>query len=339
VVAKPAKCLLVASIEAYSGKSTVILGIGDLLKTKQKTTSVYKPVVDRGEKLGFSGEKPLLYLDRDSVRDRLSEVDASDYLQMLPKRLANLDSDLILLECGATLAEGSIFNLSAQEIADTLEAPILLVVRYHPELLVDNLLFAQKYLGDRLIGAVINDTPVDELNGVYQTIQPFLEERGIPIFATLPSQSILRSVSVRELAQRLSAKVLCRADRLDLMVESMAIGAMNVSAALQYFRQRQNMAVVTGGDRTDIQIAALETSTNCLILTGQMPPDRRILSRAEEVEVPVLSVDFDTLTTVEIFEEVFGKVPIQEQVKIQCIQEMMTKAFDLDRLLRLLDLN
>jgi uncharacterized protein len=337
-VAKSAKCLLIASIEAYSGKSAVILGIGDLLKTKQKTTLVYKPVVDRGEKLGFSGEKPLLYLDRDAIQKRLKGDDRTDYQQILPERLANLDSDLILLECGATFAEGSLFNLSTKEIAESIDAPILLVVRYHPELLIDNLLTAQEYLGSRLIGTVINDTPIEELNGIYQTVQPFLEASGIPVLAILPRENILRSVSVRELAQRLSAKVLCRSDRLDLMVECLAIGAMNVSAAMQVFRQRYNKAVVTGGDRTDIQIAALETSTNCLILTGQMPPEDIILNRAEDLEVPILSVDFDTLTTVEIFEEAFGKVPIQEQIKIQCIQEMMTKAFDLDRLLRLLDL-
>jgi uncharacterized protein len=337
-VANFAKCLLVASIEAYTGKSAVILGIGDLLKTKQKTTLVYKPVVDRGEKLGFSGENPLLYLDRDAIQKRLTGDDRNDYRQLLPERLAHLDSDLIFLECGATFAEGSLFNLSTKEIAESIDAPILLVVRYHPELLIDNLLNAKEYLGDRLIGTIINDTPINELNGIYQTIQPFLEAAGIPVLAVLPRENILRSVSVRELAQRLSAKVLCRSDRLDLMVESLAIGAMNVSAAMQIFRQRYNKAVVTGGDRTDIQIAALETSTNCLILTGQMPPDRIILNRAEDLEVPILSVDFDTLATVEIFEETFGKVPIQEQIKIQCIQEMMTKALDLDRLLSLLDL-
>jgi uncharacterized protein len=338
-VVKSAKCLLVASIEAYSGKSAVILGIGDLLKTRHKTTSVYKPVVDLGEKLGFSGERPLLYLDRDAVRNRLTGEDRIDYQQLIPERLANLDSDLILLESGATLAEGSIFSLSTQDLADFLDARVLLVVRHHPELLIDNLLFASEYLGDRLIGTVINDTPIEELNFIYQTVQPFLERQGIPVFAILPRETILRSISVRELTQRLSAKVLCRPDRLDLMVESLAIGAMNVSSALQFFRQRQNMAVVTGGDRTDIQIAALETSTNCLILTGQMPPERTILNRAEELEVPVISVDFDTLTTVEIFEEVFGKAPIQESIKIQCIQEIMTKAFDLDRFLSLLDLS
>jgi BioD-like phosphotransacetylase family protein len=39
------------------------------------------------------------------------------------------------------------------------------------------------------------------------------------------------------LVHQLKAEVLCRSDRLDLMVESLAIGAMNVNAAVKYFRK------------------------------------------------------------------------------------------------------
>jgi BioD-like phosphotransacetylase family protein len=117
------------------------------------------------------------------------------------------------------------------------------------------------------------------------------------------------------------------------MLESLTIGAMNVNAALEYFRQGRNMAVVTGGDRTDLQLAALETSTNCLILTGNMPPDPLILSRAEDLEIPILSVNLDTLSTVEIVNQAFGKVRVQEKIKVDRLQELMATHFDWDRLL------
>jgi hypothetical protein len=122
------------------------------------------------------------------------------------------------------------------------------------------------------------------------------------------------------------------------MVESLTIGAMNVNSALKYFRKRRNMAVVTGGDRTDIQMAALETSTQCLILTGQLPPQPIILTRAEELEIPVLSVDLDTLTTVEIIDQTFGQVRLHEPIKVRCIQEIMAQHFDVERLMSQLGL-
>jgi len=138
--------------------------------------------------------------------------------------------------------------------------------------------------------------------------------------------------------RRLGAEVLCRPDRMELMVESLKIGAMNVNSALEYFRRAHNMAVVTGGDRTDIQVAALETSTQCLILTGHLPPTDTILSRAEDLEVPILSVDLDTLTTVEIIDKAFGQARLHEPIKVQEICQMMANHFDGDRLLAKLGL-
>jgi BioD-like phosphotransacetylase family protein len=99
------------------------------------------------------------------------------------------------------------------------------------------------------------------------------------------------------------------------------------------------MAVITGGDRTDLQLAALETSTNCLILTGRVPPQSLILSRAEDLEIPILSVELDTLTTVEIVDRTFGSVRLQEPIKVQCIQQLIQEHFALDRLINKLELS
>jgi hypothetical protein len=188
------------------------------------------------------------------------------------------------------------------------------------------------------MGVFINDIPTDQLSIAQSTVRPFLERQGIPILGMMPRSALLRSVSVRELVHQLKAEVLCRSDRLNLMVESLTIGAMNVNSALKYFRKRRNMAVVTGGDRTDIQMAALETSTQCLILTGQLPPQPIILTRAEELEIPVLSVDLDTLTTVEIIDQTFGQVRLHEPIKVRCIQEIMAQHFDVERLMNQLGL-
>ena len=204
---------------------------------------------------------------------------------------------------------------------------------------MDALLFAKQHLGKRLMGVVINEVPHEKLELVYTDLNPWLEKQGIPVLATLPKSDILRSVSVGELVKQLNAEVLCRSDRLDLLVESLAIGAMNVNSAVKYFHKLQNMAVVTGGDRVEIQQAALETSTQCLILTGQLPPPAFILNRAEELEIPILSVDLDTLTTVEIIERTFGQVRVHEPIKIECIRSLMSEHFDIDRLLSELGFN
>jgi hypothetical protein len=156
-------------------------------------------------------------------------------------------------------------------------------------------------------------------------VEPALERLGFPVLGVMPRSPLLRSVTVEELVRRLDARVLCCQDRLDLLVETLSIGAMNVNSAMEFFRRRRNMAVVTGADRTDIQLAALEASTQCLILTGVGDPLPQLISRAEELEVPVLKVDHDTLTTVETIDAAFGHGRLHEAVKasyaIRLVQE------------------
>ena len=120
------------------------------------------------------------------------------------------------------------------------------------------------------------------------------------------------------------------------MVETLTIGAMNVNSAMEFFRKRRNMAVVTGADRTDIQLAALEASTQCLILTGAANPLPQLINRAEELEVPLLKVNRDTLSTVEVIEQAFGHVRLHENVKAAYAFRLVEEHCDLQRLFRFL---
>jgi uncharacterized protein len=90
------------------------------------------------------------------------------------------------------------------------------------------------------------------------------------------------------------------------LVENLSVGAMSAEAALSFFRRKGNKAVITGGDRPDLQIAALETSTSCLILTGNMRPAATVIDRAARLNVPVLLSTDDTLTTVQRLESLIG---------------------------------
>jgi uncharacterized protein len=349
-VAKSAKFLIIGSVKAYSGKTGIILSIARQLQEKNLAIAYGKPIGtsettaenDEGDVeaiaqgLALSEAqigKPLLYLNEKTIDKRLSGEDTTNYTQALQNLVRGLEGDLIFLEGAGTLDRGSLFDLSVEQMAQAIDARVLLVSRYSSLLITDSFLKAKKDLGDRLLGVIINDIPIQKLEEVQTFVKPFLEKLGIAVLGMLPSSRLLRSVSVRELARQLDAKILCRSDRLDLMVESLSIGAMNVNSALEYFRQGENKAVITGGGRSDLQLAALETSTSCLILTGHTPPQEMILSRAEDLEIPILAVNLDTLTAVEIVDGAFGRVRLQEQIKIECIQELMAQYFDRDRFL------
>ena len=357
-MATSAKKLIIASTEAYCGKSATILGLSHLSHAREIPVGYGQPLatdlrqsiknLESADDAKFlanildlpsnRAKSPLLSLDRNTIDQRLNRSDSRDYSAAVKEYVSQIEGDLIFLEGASNLWEGSIFNLSVPEIAEAVDASILLVTRYHPLLLVGSLLSAKKFLGDRLLGVVINDIPLVEMSNATETIKPYLEKQQIPVLGMLPKDSILNSVSVREIATRLNAEVLCGSEHLDWMVESLSIGAMNVNSALGYFRQRENMAVITGGDRAELQMAALETSTHCLILTGRIPPKDIIIERAESLEIPILSVDTDTLTTVEVVDGAFGKVPIYEAIKISQIKHLMEQHFDMDRLIKYLGL-
>lgn len=347
------KYLLIGSTEAYSGKSTTILGISQQLQERGLEIAYTKPVgrcehecdpspVDEDLKflaktLNLSDKnlgKTVLFLGNQLFKERLvANQDLLKYQNSLQESLAKIDGDIVIMEGPATLDEGYIYHLSLPDIAELVDASVLLVTRFESPEAVEMLLSAKHRLGDRPIGVVLNDIPPEYLAETETLIKPFLEEQNIPVFAMLPKIPFLGGVSVGELAERLNAQVLCRPDRLNLIVESLKIGAMNVNSALKYLSTGINMAVVTGGGRTDIQLAALETSTHCLIVTGNLRPSPVILARAEEAEVPVLSVDLDTLTTVEIISGSLGKVRLHEAMKVDYIRQLFQEHFLVDRLL------
>jgi uncharacterized protein len=353
-VPSSAKRLIIGSTEPYSGKSAILLGIGLQLQAAGLDIGFGKPVgnaIDGNNQdpdldfivdiLNLPASRyyaPSISLTEAAVADRLAQLGQAASHFSLQAYTDHHGEALVLLEGPGNLTEGTLLNLSVAHIAAAIDAAVLLVTRYDSLLLVDRLLAAKAQLGARLLGVIINDVPPEAAESCRELIQPFLEDQDVPVLALLPRSPIMRSVTVREIVTRLNAEVLCCPNRLDLMVETLTIGAMNVNSALRYFRKATNMAVVTGGDRTDIQFAALETSTQCLVLTGQIPPSPAILERASDLEVPIVSVDSDTLSTVERIDELFGQVRLHEPIKVQCIQELVAIHVDMDRLLRLLDL-
>jgi BioD-like phosphotransacetylase family protein len=351
------KHLFIASSQPYSGKSATILGLANELISKKISLGYAKPIgtyfnttdsLKQEQDLEFITKNlglskgqfkaPFVFLDEKTINQYLQNQSNYNYQDYLNSYCQEIEADLVLLEGAGDLRQGNLFNLSTPEIVKAIDAQVLLVVKYNPLLLIDQVLDAKQILGDRLLGVLINSIPAEKIETIQSIIKPFFKQRNIDTLGLLASNNLLQSVSVRELVEQLNAKVLCREDRLDFMVESLTVGAMNVNAALEYFRQGQNMAVVTGGDRTDLQLAALESSTNCLILTGNTPPQPLILARAEDLEIPILSVNLDTLTTVEIVDQAFGQVRLHETIKVECIQDLIKKYFDLDLLISKLGL-
>ena len=353
------KVLYITSTATFSGKTALCIGLGNKFRRDGFTIGYMKPVSTTARKVAgrivdedaqfirqtFNLAEPLeaiapIVLMPKVVEGILTGEEEADFVARLREAHAKVaqGKDVVILEGGAHCMEGSLINLSAPLVAGLLGARELVVIKYTSNLVVDDALGAKTLFGDSMLGTVINAVPRQRMRFVQEMVKPYLEERGVKVFAVLPQERLLMSISVGQLADCLGAGIVCAPEASEELVEYLMVGAMNVDSALTYFRRKPNKAVITGGDRSDIQLAALETSTKCLILTGNLYPSPLILGRAEEVGVPVILTKQDTLTTVEIIEQFFGKTRLHQEKKVQRFQEMLNERFDFDALYADLDL-
>jgi BioD-like phosphotransacetylase family protein len=246
--------------------------------------------------------------------------------------------DVVLMGGAGTLADGAFLGIPTIGLIKEFKAPLVLVDPYQNEACIDCILFARELLGDMLMGVVLNRVTPQGLPEVEQVIAPFLASKGIEVLGVVPLDRLLDAVTVRQMVEILDGKVVCGDAALDEFVERFSVGAMDTGAALGYFQRLPNKAVITGGNRADIQLAALETSTRCLVLTGDQMPNQIIIARAREAGVPIVVVPYDTLTTVEKLEAVLGRIRIREAPKVRRAQELLRERLNYRRIIQKLDL-
>ena len=333
----------IAAVEEKAGKTSLILGLSELV---EGAVSYLKPV---GRASGYRSGRPF-DLDAAVVAEvlRLGDPEAMVPLVALDyprfwsppedaweriEAAVPEGADWLFIEGRSWFGRGLLSGLSDPEIAKRLRAPIVLVTAYEGEASVDRLLQAASLAGQRLLGVVFNSVSVEtELPEIRGTVVPALEERGVRVLGVVPFERKLRSVIMAEVAEALGGEVLVDGD-LGAEVERFLVGAMTGESALGYLRRIPGkLAVVTGGDRPDIQSAALSCDRVVgLILTGWLRPERSILARAAERNVTVILVAHDTMTAAEMAESLIGRARIRpDQAKI--IRDLVREGVDYGRL-------
>jgi BioD-like phosphotransacetylase family protein len=349
------KSLYITSVEPYSGKTAVCLSLGRYLQGRKLKVGYLKPVSTQPWRmpdgtladedavfvhsaLGLEGDpvdsSPIIVTPT-TLRAHLQDLQSDNLIETIQDaaKQAGAGKDILLLEGGASLREGYAIGLSNLRVAEVLGAPALVLVPYRGEMrLVDDGLTARFRLGEQLFGTIINRVPEDGVDFTNEYALPFLDKKGIRCFGTIPSVPRLSALSVGELIELLDAQVLTKSVNPEALAETLTIGAMTAEAALSRFRRYQNKAVITGGDRTDIQLAALETSTVVMILTGNLHPSPLIIEQAETMNVPILLVKQNTMETIEIVEGSMGRTRLGLPEKMETFLNLMKDHVRLDEI-------
>ncbi len=226
------------------------------------------------------------------------------YAKLAPTTPRDLDVDFASTQGIASTAPfASGFDLVAIDgplaSAAASEAATVLVVHYQPGLDIAAIAAACDPFKGKFLGIVLNAVPELALPAVKTEIVPALTQAGLTVLGLLPEDRQLLARTVHEYNRRLAGKILNSAENADALVENILVGAMVTDSSEFYYSRRENKALITRGDRPDLQWNALEGSTRCLILTAGIDPIPYVLDKAQAAGIPVLVVPADTRATLE----------------------------------------
>ncbi len=317
--------ILLTSTTSGSGKSAI--AIGAFLKLKEegynpgyfkgigdsssitpknrtdKDVSVLTAVVSRK----FSKEEicpqffnPHYFLDEilpknvNDVKDRI--IDA---FQIMKSK-----TDYMIIEGNHNLHQYQALGLDDISMAKEFDAQVIICAPIEDDSDLNQLVAAFEYCklkSVKVAGVVLSGSnPMSDVR-IEKYHIPILEHLKIPILGGLKNAKQLENPTVAEIMDAVDGKLIA-GDYIKVknnFIKNFAIGAMGADAALSFLRRGTEQCIITGGDRSDIALAAMETSTALIIFTGNIQPHANIISKAEEKGIPLILTSGDTFSIVE----------------------------------------
>ncbi|WP_339724543.1 phosphate acetyltransferase [Maribacter stanieri] len=312
------KAIYIVTTEPNSGKSIVSLGLMQLLLGKTAKVGYFRPIIDdvANGKIDNHIDTVLSYFNVD-----MKPEEAYAYTRSQVVQLKNQDKDdeivghiihkyktienrfdFVLVEGTDFSGEGAIIEWDINVlIAKNLGIPAVILASGKGKTL-DELLgnlymaydsFMEK--GVEVLLIIANKVQPENLDIVSNGLKEKLPNNVL--VGTIPTNSILGSPTVKEIAQELDAKILFGEDYMNNQVAGFSVGAMQLRNYITHLKE--DSLVITPGDRADIILGALQAniSTNYpklsgIVLTGGLLPEESITKLIEGLSdiIPILSV-------------------------------------------------
>ncbi len=353
--------LLVTAPSRGTGTTTVTAALGRSLQDRGHSVEYLKPVgtrlretdgavrdedppfvrrclgLDSLDELERDGDRPATVAYSRSLQAELLRGEADpDRLRATVERgveTLTARADRVLVEGAARQAAGRLLGLVGPQLAALIDARVLVLADYDGPADVDPVLAAADAYGDRLAGVVFNRVPPTETGFVETTVRSFCEARGVPVAGVLPTVPELAGVTVATLAAELGAEPLVEAGTERRIQESL-VGAMGPERALAWFRRAEDAVVITGGDRSEIQAAAIEASgVGCLVVTGGHAPTRAILDSARRREVPLFRLRTDIRTALDRVGEIVAAGRTRDEATVERMKSLLAEHAALESIL------
>ena len=319
------KCIFIAISEPYSGKSIVALGLMNMLLSKTKKVGFFKPIVnvDPAEKtdghidtIREHFELNIPYTDmyaftRSQALNLLQTKSTGEMIETIIEKFKRLEDkyDFTVIEGSDFSGEGIAFEFETNAtIAKNLSAPVIIVItgqnKTTAQLITTSLTVFQSFKERELevLSIIVNRVSPECVHDVRDQLKAQLPTEII--LAVIPDDINLKSPTMREVMEHLQGELLFGEDQLSNRVDNFVTGAMQVPNFLNYLKE--NVVIVTPGDRGDIIICALQANLSTsypkvagiVLSAGSLPeePIMRLIKGSQSV-IPIIAVPTGTFET------------------------------------------
>ncbi|TGE24801.1 phosphate acetyltransferase [Hymenobacter aquaticus] len=339
------KAVFIATAEPYSGKSLVSLGLVNMLLGQARKVGYFKPIIDYDptqqrdphiDTVLSHFRLPLNYADTYAFTRpealRLLEADAQgDLIDAVIHKFKQWEDhyDFTVVEGSDFLGPGTAFEFDANvSIAKNLGVPVLLVVSGADKStaqVVSAVLTLLRSFEARevpVLMVVANRIPAPQADDVRELLRTQLPAEVL--LSVIPEDADLLHPTMREIQAGLGGKLLFGEAGLGNQVDNYVIGAMQVPNFLNYLKD--NVLIVTPGDRGDIIICALQANMSAsyprvagIVLTAGSEPDAPIIRLLEGLPsvVPILAVPTGTFETTTRVSAIRSRISPDNPKKIQ----------------------
>ena len=355
---KSTKRIFIEATRMNDGKTTTSLGLYSALNDGEKKIGYIKPVGQRfvdvnGEKIDedsflltetFDVSVPIqamspIVVDKDFTKNYLD--DSASIYPKIVKRLcrsfdrAAYEKDYIIIEGTGHAGVGSVFDLSNAEVANILNAKVIIVAsggigRPIDEIALNQALFEKA--GADIIGVIINKVQSDKLDFIKHYCGQALEKMNLKLLGVIPENAKLSEPSLSQIIHEIRGECLNTTNNIQSKkIKKVVIGAKTGLSTIDDIEE--GTLIITSGDREDIIQPCIKSNKasmlSGIILANAITPNDATLEDIQTSEIPFILSNDSSYSVISRMNKMNIKTQPHDIDKISIIKEILKSNIDL----------
>ena len=355
---KSTKRIFIAATRMNDGKTTTSLGLYSALNDGEKKIGYIKPVGQRfvdvnGEKIDedsflltetFDVSVPIqamspIVVDKDFTKNYLDDS-ASIYPKIVNRLCRSFDraayeKDYIIIEGTGHAGVGSVFDLSNAEVANILNAKVIIVAsggigRPIDEIALNQALFEKA--GADIIGVIINKVQSDKLDFIKHYCGQALEKMNLKLLGVIPENAKLSEPSLSQIIHEIRGECLNTTNNIQSKkIKKVVIGAKTGLSTIDDIEE--GTLIITSGDREDIIQPCIKSNKasmlSGIILANAINPNDATLEDIQTSEIPFILSNDSSYSVISRMNKMNIKTQPHDIDKISIIKEILKSNIDL----------